>query len=201
MEEVWPNHQPETKETCGETPLLEGIELEIAIQQETSEEKKTFVSTEGSESCPGNTSSSLVLDSQDSTPEEGLSSPILSLVRDMPFQDSQSCPIMQDSGKYQQMEDLMVIVSPNQFTKMEELFSKYKEEEGWIIVHYKKKSNSRDPFLVSPAATRSRNKAEGVKPKTLGKKRARQIRQEEASKNIADGTQKSIHVACTSNKK
>lgn len=88
------------------------------------------------------------------------------------------------------MDFLLGTISSRQLTKMEELFAKYKDEkEGWSKVQRKKRTKRKDPSLVSPAATRSRNRADvGAKIKSLGRKKASQIRQKEASRNIVDGT-------------
>ena len=72
------------------------------------------------------------------------------------------------------------------------------ENKGnWIMV---KKNKSRDPSLVSLAVSRSRVKVDvGVKPKTLGKKSLSQAIQEEARRNLANGSHRTIK-ECSSKK-
>ena len=58
----------------------------------------------------------------------------------------------------------------------------------------KKRKNSCDPSLASPAMTRSRAKADvGAKSKKLGRKSLNQVMQEEARRNLVDGCQRTIN--------
>lgn len=62
----------------------------------------------------------------------------------------------------------------------------------------KKKKNGRDPYLVSPIETRSKIKADvRSKGKTPRRPSSSQTRQEEARRNIANGTQRTILQACS----
>ena len=72
------------------------------------------------------------------------------------------------------------------------------EETPWIVVRSRKKKNSRDPSLASPASTRIKAKADlGHKPNPVGRKNKNEIRKEEARRNIMDGTQCTIQEACS----
>ena len=64
-----------------------------------------------------------------------------------------------------------------------------------------KKKISRDPSLMSPTHTRIHGKLDlGVRPKIPGRKNANQVLQEEARRNLADESQRTI-LECSTNKK
>lgn len=97
--------------------------------------------------------------------------------------------------------DLVRKSSPRQLSRMEAWLENYADDDkgNWTLVKRKK---SRDPSPVSPIGTRNRVKVDvGAKIKTPGRKILSQSIQEEAGRNVVNGSQTTIKDVCLIKKK